>query len=196
MNNLIIFISKERILSSNDLIGDLPNQFLESQLYRMALFLIQNILEIIDKQTFISHSEEEKVNNALKVIFPNDWLKYAINSPNYHLNFKKYLSHLNDNSNKIIHSVIEFFCYEVIETSILTKTKNQNLFLLQPYDILKGLQNDAVLHNILREQKIYIIDNHFKIRANDISFPKINISKKGLQLIRIFIEILINNLIS
>ena len=206
MNELIMHVSKERIIPSDNIL-DLPSQFLEKQLYRMAYFLIQSIMNIIFSYNypFYWDTEDEKVKNSLRVIFPVEWLEYATQ---YYENFtprlnmkklmNKYPSLTDDNVN-LIYLVVEFFCFEVIETSILLvqQTKkiefSYRISYLHPYDILQGIYYDDTLEKIIREQKIYIVDT-ITIKSKDVKC-NLNISKKGLQLIRIYIEILINELI-
>lgn len=197
MNELIIFVAKERLIPSNNIL-DLPTQFLERQLYRLAYFLIQSVINVIynNFSPFSFSDEDEKVKNSLYVVFSYDWLQYALKSHNYHLCSYKFMDdyYLSEKNKKLIYSVVEFFCFELIETSILIRENflYNTISNLHPYDILQGLYHDTSLYNVIHEQNIYIVDT-ITIKSQDVKFPNINISKKGIQLIRIFIEILINN---
>lgn len=140
-------------------------------------------------------NEEEKLSCALNIIFPHDWIQYALESPHHYLNVSKLVKKYDRNVSKeileTIHKVIEFFCYEVIETTILV-SPYEKLTLVYPFDIIKGIEQDEVLLTVLEQQRIYIVET-ITIRPNDIIFHNIKISRKGTQLIRIFIELLIKN---
>lgn len=202
MNNLIISIAKERILPVSNTI-DLPNQSTENQLYRMSIFLTQCILDIIKSPLnnistnpiFLKRelSNDEKLNRALYSIFPSDWLSYALISPSYHINVSKiidkYNLNLSEDSVKKIHQVIEFFCYELIETSVLI-SPYEKISQLYPYDVIRAIEYDKIFNDILYEQNIFIIDNII-IKPSDIIISDLKISRKGMRLIRIFIELFV-----
>lgn len=194
----MISVTKDRILPVSNTL-DIPNPLTERQLYRLSIFLTQSIMDImcspLNDQSKGNNEEKIKLQRALDIIFPQEWLRFALVSPHYYLDvtklIKKYHHTFSEETINTIHRVVEFFCYEIIETTVLI-SPYEKISLVYPYDIIRGIEQDEILLNVLEEQKIYIVEN-ISIKPTDISFNRVNMSRKGNQLIRIFVELLIKN---
>lgn len=198
MNDLIISVAKERIIPSQPGIIDYPNEHTESQLYRMAVYMTQNIIHSYYLIFRWNKNEESSLTLALHNCFPKSWLTYAETSPQHYLELKKVITpyHLNLSEESIqrIHKIIEFLCYEIIESAVI-----QSSFLpiqqLNPIYLKKGVEIDPVLNHIIQRHNIVLTD-YLKVKSGRLNIQSpIRLSNKGIKLIRIYIEQLIQHIL-
>lgn len=191
MNNLLISIAKERLLPTVSGVIDYPIEYVESQLYRLSIFILSNILNsfILIPKT-VNISQKDKVDLILSQNFPEEWLKVALTSTHHYLNFSKTTSQFDLNIEEElmekIYAVVEFLCYEIIETSVI-KSNYKLLMDITPNDILNGIHSDTVLTNIMQQHNIIITD-YVLIPPHIVRLNNIAISNQSLKMIRVYIE--------
>lgn len=195
MNDLIISVAKERILPLSQNIIDYPNEQFESQMYKLALYITKSILDhysLICNWSFVV-TEQSKLTLALKTVFPREWLRVADQSPHFHLELQKviepYKLGLREESVKRIHRIVEFLCYEVIETATIY-SNFRKVSELCPGDIQHAIDGDSVLRQILTQNNIYITQG-IQLNHSVLEITGVEISNKALRLLRIYVEELI-----
>lgn len=198
MNDLFISIAKERILPISAEIIDYPQEYTENQLYKLAVYITQNIMNlyiIISSWNIDDLPENIKLDIALEILFPKDWLIIANTSPNFHLKLSKiidqYKTNISEEGKTRIHKIVEFLCYEIIETMVITSGFIK-MFDLTPEYITKAIEFDPMLKRILKKNNIYIVENI--PNYNMINIEDIPMSNKCNKLLRIYLQKIIENL--
>jgi hypothetical protein len=201
MNDLIISIAKERILP---LRFDSPSTQIETQMYRIAVYMTRTILDAFltfsnwsscDAPKFRAPRVDEatRLSLALKTVFPREWLSVAETSPHFHLRlqkvFRRYELELEETSIARIHQVVEFLCFELIETAII-ESRFARMADLTPEHLLMALDADPMLKKIITSQSIYIVRAP-QISPGLITLEGLNVSHRGLRLLRLYVEELI-----
>lgn len=197
--NELIASTKDYLLPNTPGIIDYPNDNTESQLYRLAITVTRNI---IDAYIRVKHwlennkaiSEESILIHALKNCFPEDWLAVAMKSNNHYLktvppflNF--YNLSLTKESIVMINRIVEFLCYEIIESALI-EAKFCAISELSPRHLLKAVKNDPVLDHIIQQNQIYII-GHCRLSPNYLEMSdewRSRLSSKAIKLILIYVE--------
>jgi hypothetical protein len=199
MNDLLISIAKERIIPAQPGIIDYPNEHLESQLYRMSVYITQNILHSYYLIFRWNKHEETALTLALRNSFPKSWLELAEQSPQHYLDLQKTFTwfkiNLSEQSIKRIHKIVEFLCYELIETSVIYS----NFLPIQqisPLHLKQSVETDITLKHIIQRHNIILTDQ-LKLKSNALTIQSpIPISNKAQKLIRIYIEELVKHLLT
>jgi hypothetical protein len=207
MNDLILSVVKERLLPLTSDFIDYPNAQFESQLHRLSTYITKAILDAFvtvthwslcnaSKQNMHSITEESRLSIALKSIFPLEWLKIAETSPTYHLRLNKviqrYRFSLHDPSVQRIHKIVEFLCFEIIESTVI-HSGFKPMFQLTGDDLQVAIRKDAILHEILTRHSIFLVPRPPStawIQFPDPD-PNVRISIKGYRLLRVYVEELI-----
>jgi hypothetical protein len=198
MNDLLISVAKERIIPTQPGIIDYPNEHTESQLYRMAVYITQNIIHSYYLIFRWNRNEESSLTLALHNCFPQSWLAYAETSPHHYLELQKvitpYRLNLSEGSIERIHKIIEFLCYEIIESSVI-----QSCFLpiqqIGPIYLKKGVDMDPTLNHMIQRHNIILTD-YLKVKPGALRIQSpIRLSNKGIKLIRIYIEQLVQRIL-
>jgi len=198
MNDLFISVAKERILPVSAEIIDYPQEYTENQLYKLAVYVTKNIMNlyiIINSWNMEEISEDIKINIALDVLFPKEWLIIANTSPNFHLKLSKiidqYKTDISEEGKTRIHKIVEFLCYEIIETMVITSGFIK-MFDLTPEYITKAIEYDPILQKIIKNNNIYIVENI--PNYNIINIQDITMSNKCNKLLRIYVQKMLDNL--
>lgn len=190
MNELIISVGRERMVPVRLGLIDYPNEQFENQLYRIAVFVAQSILDSYSLFLPWNCDEEDTLSLALKHNFPQDWLDIALLSPNFHFKLKKiitsYRFNLTDLSVQIIQQVVEFLCYEIIETAVIL-SNFQSISDISAIWIKNAIESDLTLSRIVKKQRITIV-NHPRLCPGIITIENIDLSNKAMRLLRIFVE--------
>lgn len=199
MNDLLISIAKERLIPAQPGLIDYPNEHLESQLYRLAVYITQNIIHSYYLIFKWNKNEEVAITLALRSSFPKQWLDIAETSPQHYLDLQKiivpYKLGISEQSIKRIQTVVEFLCYELIETSVI-QSRYTPIQQLTPFYLKQGIEFDLILKNIIQKHNIIITDRP-KLKSNALSIRSpIALSNKACKLIRIYIEELVNHILS
>lgn len=200
MNDLILTIAKDRILPVNSNIIDFPNESFVNQLYRLIWYITDNIIRSLNSLELSNITLQTKLLVVLYSMFPLDWLEIAKTSPNDYIDIKKlYKTNLNDLTEEdcnLLNRILEFLCFEIIETTILCNIENDidiNLFETTPRYILTGIEQDPVLKQIVKNQRIYMIDSN---QIPDIKISTdLRLSNKSHRLVKIFINQLLEDII-
>lgn len=198
MNDLFISVAKERILPISAEIIDYPQEYTENQLYKLAVYVTKNIMNlyiIINAWNVGEIPEDIKLDIALEVLFPKEWLVVANTSPNFHLKLSKiidqYKTNISEDGKIRIHKIVEFLCYEIIETMVITSGFIK-MFDLTPEYITKAIDSDPILQKIIKNNNIYIVENI--PNYNIINIQDITMSNKCNKLLRIYVQKMLNNL--
>lgn len=200
MNSLITTIAKERILPSSMDFFDSINEMTENQMNKMCIFLVRNIMKTFGELNILEEDDlkledTEKMNIALKLNFPSEWLDIAVTSPCFYLDFTKfitpYYTQLSKELINLVNKVIEFFCYEVVETMVINSSFI-SICEITPFWLEKGIIADETLLNIIRKQNIYLFESIPPLKI--IEIEGYELSYKSHKLLRIFIEKLIKNM--
>lgn len=196
MNDLIVAVAKERILPGQIGVIDYPNPNLETQFYRIAAFITQDILDTYQQFIPWGFSQDITLDLALRQNFPKEWLDVAVTSPNFYIQLRKiivpYRLNLMEDTVTQLQKVVEFLCYEIIETTAV-RSNFQTLASLSPKWIKLGVDYDPVLKSIIQQHQIIIV-NHNKVNSNHFQVYGIQMSIKALKLLRIFIEEYVNRI--
>ena len=200
MNDLIISIAKERILPISSNFIDYPNEQFEAQLYRLSIYITKAILDaytVISNWPFVI-TEQSILTLALKTIFPIDWLEVADQSPSVHLNLEKTINQyvhlkLNSSSTERIHKVVEFLCYELIETTVIY-SNFQKLTELNVRNLQIGIDGDPVLKRIITQNNIYVTDD-IQLKNTMLEITGIEISNKASRMLRVYVEELVKGVL-
>lgn len=198
MNDLFISVAKERILPISAEIIDYPQEYTENQLYKLAVYVTQNIMNlyiIINTWNDTDFPENIRLDIALEILFPKEWLVIADTSPNFHLKLTKiidqYKTNISEEGKTRIHKIVEFLCYEIIETMVITSGFIK-MFDLTPDYITKAIESDPILQKIIKNNNIYIVENI--PNYNTISIEDITMSNKCNKLLRIYVQKMLENL--
>jgi hypothetical protein len=201
MNELILTISKDRILPMVSGLIDFPNVSFCNQLNNLTNFIIKNIMNRFILPTHSNITPQSKLELVLYAMFPIDWLELAEQSPNSYIDISKAISKYNTTKHKLpdeqtikISKILEFLCYEIIELTtlyIIEEDLDLHLYEFSPRHILKAIELDPVLTGIIKKQQIYMIDQVPDIRLR----TSINLSHKSDKLIRIYLHILLKTII-
>lgn len=199
MNDLIISVAKERILPISSHFIDYPNEQFEAQLHRISTYITKAILDVY---TVICNwpftvTEQSKLTLALKTVFPADWLQIAEQSPSFHLELHKTINQYNlkldPSSIERIHKVVEFLCYELIETTVIY-SNFRRISELTLGNLQFGIDGDAVLKKILTQNNIYVTDQ-IQLNHSMLEITGIEISNKANRLLRVYIEELVSGVL-
>jgi hypothetical protein len=199
MNDLIISIAKERILPISSNFIDYPNEQFEAQLHRISTYITKAILDVY---TVICNwpftvTEQSKLTLALKTVFPVEWLQVAEQSPTFHLQLHKtinqYSLKLDSSSVVRIHKVVEFLCYELIETTVIY-SNFRRISELTLENLQFGIDGDIVLKKIMTQNHIYVTDQ-IQLNHNMLEITGIEISNKANRLLRVYIEELVKGVL-
>jgi hypothetical protein len=199
MNDLIISIAKERILPISSNFIDYPNEQFEAQLHRISTYITKAILDVY---TVICNwpftvTEQSKLTLALKTVFPVEWLQVAEQSPTFHLQLHKtinqYSLKLDSSSVVRIHKVVEFLCYELIETTVIY-SNFRRISELTLENLQFGIDGDIVLKKIMTQNHIYVTDQ-IQLNHNMLDITGIEISNKANRLLRVYIEELVKGVL-
>lgn len=200
MNNLIISIAKERILPLTHNFIDYPNEQFESQMHKLSTYITKSILDIytvINGWSF-AITEQSKLTLALKTVFPNDWLHIAETSTYYHLQLQKmiqsYSLDLSEDSIQRIHKVVEFLCYEIIETAVIY-SNFRKISELDPEHIQIAIDGDSVIRKIITQNNIHITSK-IQLNRKSLEISGIDISNKAHRLLRIYIEEMVQTVLN
>jgi hypothetical protein len=211
MNDLIISVAKERLLPLTSELIDYPSSQFENQLHRIAVYFTKSILDSFvlvthwslcnaSKQNCHTITEESRMSLALKSMFPIEWLKVAQTSPTYYIKMHKVIERyrftLLEPTIHRIHQVVEFLCFELIETAVLTSGLKP-MYQLGSLDLQVAVNRDPVLKEIFARHHIYGLGARTP-SATKITFdftgncsPAISI--KAFRLLRVYIEELIRD---
>lgn len=211
MNDLILFVVKERVLPLTSDFIDYPSRTFESQLHHISHFLAKSILDQFVRVTHWSlcnasaknqHciTEHSRLTLALQNTFPLDWLTIAEKSPTHHLHLQRviqrYRFSLQEASIRRIHAIVEFFCFELIESAVIL-SNFKPMHQLGAADLQFALDRDPVLKKIVTQHQIVIVPR--VPMTQWISFAPLpgtmRISNKGYRLLRTYIEELIREVI-
>lgn len=199
MNDLIIAVAKERILPLSAQFIDYPNEQFESQLYKIATYITRAILDtyvVISSWSFIV-TEQSKLTLALKTVFPREWLQIADTSPFFHLQLHKvihqYKFTLSPESIQRIHRVVEFLCYELIETTVIY-SNFRRISELEPENLQIAIDGDSVLKQILVQNNIHVTGG-IRLNHNMLEITGVEVSNKAQRLLRVYIEELVQGVL-
>jgi hypothetical protein len=199
MNDLIISIAKERILPISVNFIDYPNEQFEAQLHRVSTYITKAILDTyiaISNWPFII-TEQSKVTLALKTVFPVDWLYVAEQSPAFHLQLHKTINDydlkLGTGTVERIHKVVEFLCYELIETTVIY-SNFRKISELSLENLQHAIDGDPVLKKIMSQNNIHVTDQ-IQINHNMLEITGLEISNKANRLLRVYIEELVKGVL-
>jgi hypothetical protein len=199
MNDLIISVAKERILPISASFIDYPNEQLEAQMHRISTYITKAILDtyiVISNWPFII-TEQSKFTLALKTVFPVEWLHVAEQSPTFHLQLNKtindYNLKLDSSSIERIHKVVEFLCYELIETTVIY-SNFRRISELSLENLQLGIDGDAVLKKIMTQNNIHVTDQ-IQLNHNMLEITGLEISNKANRLLRVYIEELVKGVL-
>jgi hypothetical protein len=199
MNDLIISVAKERILPISASFIDYPNEQFEAQLHRISTYITKAILDtyiVISNWPFII-TEQSKFTLALKTVFPVEWLNVAEQSPNFHLQLNKtindYNLKLDSSSVERIHKIVEFLCYELIETTVIY-SNFRRISELSLENLQLGIDGDAVLKKIMTQNNIHVTDQ-IQLNHNMLEITGLEISNKANRLLRVYIEELVKGVL-
>lgn len=203
MNNLITAIGKERILPSFPDLLDLPNFFLETQLMRLADYFT---MIIIEKFFFLSRNfrritDESVLDLALQTLFPRGWLKYALKMEDryYYLNIKDVVDLYSREYTfpKVLEdritSVVEFLCFELVQTAALNKNFNY-ISEMTSTDLIQSLKTDPWLDEIIHRNNVILSSTVLKSNYKHLLVDGIKLSNKANKLLRIYIETLVRKI--
>lgn len=204
MNNLITAIGKERLLPTYPELLDLPNFYLETQLMRLADYFTMIIIEkfFYLSRNFRRVTDESLLDLALKLLFPKKWLQYALQMENkyYYLNIKEVLDVYNREYTfpKILEdritSVVEFLCFELIQTAVLSRELNY-ISELTSIDLIKSVKKDPYLYEIVQRNNVILSSTLLKTNYKHLIINGIKLSNKANKLLRLYIETLIYRII-
>lgn len=190
MNELIISVARERLLPVRPGLVEIPNEPFENMMYRIACFITQDIVDSYILFTPWDCPEDTKLELALRKNFPPEWLSIALQSPNVHIKLNNIISSyklkLSESSIKKIQSVVEFLCYEIIETTIL-KSNFLPVSVIPCRWIRRGIESDQVLYSIIKQHKL-ILPEPRNANSLTLSLDGIELSNKAMKLMKIFIE--------
>lgn len=190
MNELIISVARERMTPIRMGLIDYPNEQFENQLYRIAVFVAQSILDSYGLFNSWNFNEDVTLELAMKHNFPQDWLDIAKESPCFHFKLRKiiysYKYNLSDASIEYIERVVEFLCFELIETAVIASNFH-NVSTISPDWIKKGIESDATLTRIIKRQRISMVF-YPGVFPGHVTPQNINVSNKAMRLLRAFIE--------
>ena len=196
MNELMASI-KDYILPNCPGIIDFPCEQAESQLYRLALIVTRNILDTYSLicRWFPSCNEKTCLELALIRFFPQHWLNITMQSNNHYLNVVSslldfYKLQLSDESQLRINTIVEYLCYEIIETAII-ESEFIPISGVNTQFLIDAIQHDSVLRDIIQKHEIFIV-NHSRINTNVLTPPEDlqdKISVKALKLIILYIRL-------
>lgn len=213
MNDLIISIVKERILPASSEIIDFPSVQVETQLHRFATYITKIIL---DEFVMVTHwslcnvtqqskrdpsflPEESRLTLALQTLFPIAWLKIAEQSPSHHLKLQRVIERyrftLSEASIRRIHKIVEFLCFEIIETTVLL-SGCKLMQELNSEDLQYAVEYDPVLKHIVYRHNIYFVTRYPS--SDNVVFDvdsDLRISLKGARLLRVYVEEMIHECI-
>lgn len=211
MNDLIISIAKERLLPLTSDFIDFPSSQLENQLYRIAVYFTKSILDSFvmvthwslcnaSKQNCHSITEESRLSLALKSTFPIEWLAVAETAPTYYLKMhrviERYRFALNEATIQRIHRIVEFLCFELIESAVLYSGLKP-MCQLGTQDLCVAVTRDPVLQDIFARHRIYglgarppsLMKIAFHITGDRL--PAVSI--KAYRLLRVYVEEIIRD---
>jgi hypothetical protein len=199
MNDLIISVAKERILPLSTHFIDYPNEQFESQLYKIATYITRAILDayvVISNWSFVV-TEQSKLTLALKTVFPREWLQVADTSPHYHLQLHKlihqYKFTLGSESIERIHRIVEFLCYELIETTVIY-SNFRRISELEPENLQIAVDGDSILKQILVQNNIHVT-GAIRLNHSMLEITGVEVSNKAQRLLRVYIEELIQGVL-
>lgn len=198
MNDLIISVGRECTIPVQLGVIEYPNEAFENQLYRLAVFITQDILDTYAQFSPWGFNSETTLEMALRYNFPEDWLEIARTSSSYHFRLNKviapYKFNLSNEQVTLIQNIIEFLCYEIIETTVIN-SQFKSVTLLEPSSIRDGILSDPVLSTIINQHGIIFVE-HNKVQYNMIKVEDVQVSIKAMKLLRIFAEEYLHRLIS
>jgi hypothetical protein len=137
---------------------------------------------------------------ALQNTFPLDWLNIAETSPTHHLHLQRVIQRyrftLQEASIRRIHAIVEFFCFELIESAVILSAFKP-MHQLGAADLHVALDRDPVLKNILTQHQIVIVPRVPMTQWISFApFPgEMHVSNKGYRLLRTYIEELVRGVI-
>jgi len=207
MNDLIVSVVKERILPLTSDFIDYPSAPFETHLYHISTHLTKSILDnfvlvthwsLCNASVKNTHSitEESRMTLALQNTFPHDWLAIAEKSPTYHLHLQRIIQRyrftLHETSIQRIHRIVEFFCFELIESTVI-HAAFKPMFQLTVSDLERAVERDPVFSTVLHRHRIFFISRcPSTALITFVNFPSsVQVSIKGLRLLRVFVEELI-----
>ncbi len=192
MNDLILSIAKERILPSQIGVIEYPNSHFENQLYHLAMFMSKDLLDTYVQFSRLNYPEDVILELTLMHNFPFEWLQVARQSRNYHIRFDKILeTYTFTFPNEVVtemQKVVEFLCYEIIETSVI-RSNFQPITSLIPCWLLVGIRSDPILKSIVQKHQVILVPS-LKTKCNvlKVNDPDILLSNKANRLLRAFVE--------
>jgi hypothetical protein len=199
MNDLIISIAKERILPISSEFIDYPNEQFEAQMHRISTYITKAILDtytVICNWPFLI-TEQSKFTLALKTVFPVEWLHVAEQSPTFHLQLNKTINEydlkLDGSSVERIHKVVEFLCYELIETTVIY-SNFRKISELSLENLQLGIEGDPVLNKIMTQNNIHAT-SQIQLNHNVLEITGLEISNKANRLLRVYIEELVKGVL-
>lgn len=207
MNDLILSVVKERLLPLTSDFIDYPNAQFESQLHRLSVYVTKSILDAFvmvthwslcnaSKQNVHTITEHSRMSLALKSIFPLSWLALAETSPAYHLRLHKIIQRyrftLSDATVTRVHKIVEFLCFELIESAVI-HSGFKPMFQLTGDDLALAIHKDNALHEIITRHNIFLVPRPPSVAWIEFppSEPSVQISIKGFRLLRVYAEELI-----
>lgn len=196
MNDLIDSIAKERILPITTDTIDIPNNAIYSQLTKFSIYITDMIITYYQIQTQLNLTNEEKLDLAIDLTFPLKWLEIAKYCVAFHIDMTDCIKKRIDLDPSLIvkiNNIVEFLCFEIIETSVLL---SDIIYIsdLTPLHLLKAIDCDYFLSKIIYSCGIYITYSNI-IPINYLEINGIDISNKSHKILRLFIEILIKKII-
>lgn len=188
---------KDYILPNSPGIIDFPSELVESHLYRLALIVTRNILDTyVTMQHWFPHYDEETwIQLAFLRFFPQEWIKLALQAPNHYLDtvpalVEFYKLELKNESLQKIHTIVEFLCYEIIESSMI-ESQFIPISELNIRCLTRAIENDPVLKEIIRKHGIFIVDMR-RINTIVLTPPEDfqdRVSVKALKLIILYLRL-------
>lgn len=196
MNDLIDSIAKERILPVTTDTIDIPNNAIYSQLTKFSNYVTDMIITYYQIQTKLNLSNEEKLDLAFDLVFPSKWLEIAKHCVAFHLDMTDCIKKRIDIDPSLIvkiNNIVEFLCFEIIETAVLL---SDIIYIsdLAPLHLLKAIDCDYFLSKIIYSCGIYITCSNI-IPINYLEINGIDMSNKSHKILRLFIEIIIKKII-
>lgn len=212
MNDLITSVAKERMLPVSADFIDYPNAQFENQLHRLSIYFTKFILDAFvlvthwslcnlatckkGDSTFLS--EKIRLSLALKSLFPLEWLQIAEQSPTFHLKLhrviERYRFTLSEASVKRIHKIVEFLCFEIIESTVI-RADLKPMYKLTIGDMQHAIELDPILKQIFYRHNVFLVTHfpsHEKIQFDETTFQ---MSLKASRYLRIYIEEMIREVI-
>lgn len=212
MNDLIISIAKERLLPVSSEVIDYPNAQTENQMHRLSVYVTKIILDAFLNVTHwalcnITHaskrdptflSEDIRLSLALKNLFPLEWLEYAEQSPAFYLKLQRVIERyrftLKEATVKRIHRIVEFLCFEIIESAVLWGNCKP-MSELTPEDLQSAIDADPILKHIIYRHNLYLVIDYPSNERVQISSSELDLSLKATRLLRTYAEEMIREVI-